>query len=358
MVSVNVNKTNATQAVQLTDAVRDVNNTSIVGYSYDGKTIGQEITLSTNSILYTSSELDATTGMPDEDAASSWGNLSNGIAYIPFVKDGNRGDTPATTYDQPKYSDEVDASAKLTNTLNPVVPEWQDYSDGSTYRICEVDQAEVAAHWGDQVNALPNQTEEPAGAFALGNLGEAPTAAPAAGAGWYSYSLDGGTTTVYKQYIAKVDATYKLSETDAVDNATIVDEFPAANTLTAADLGKVYKTQGAVTEGTPKLTELGEALLVAPADKENGYYMEITYSRSVKKNEKKVQNNVLAVSKQVVKNKEQNGASMIAADFKPGYSYNIIFTLYEDGSIDNTVKETKYEEGGDLGAEEYEEPEP
>jgi hypothetical protein len=93
-------------------------------------------------------------------------------------------------------------------------------------------------------------------------------------------------------------------------------------------------------------TDIGEALLVAPADA-HGYVVKVTYTRTKKVNATTVEPLSDVATVNVVRNANVSGVKTPVA-FEAGKSYNVVITLYEDGETTSNTTIEGWEDGDGL----------
>ena len=300
------------------------------------------------------------TGMPT-GTESTLGGSGDADVYIP-VYYASETRANGTTYDAP--SDLTDASAPL-RVLDPdgkdaeaLVPEWEGYEPGGngvaawneltatcTYTWESTNDADIiAAHAGDPaVNVVPGTTTE-------GNVNDVKKYVdPETGRPTY-YILRAIVWNVadavkYDGAVSEAGIPTAAGELDdIVFTGYDGDGFPADPKADGIRFFKYY-AQGADGEaGEAKATQMGEALLVAPAD-DNGYWVEFTYTRFKKITDTHVEPLTSHI-----------GIQVTAGDgFIAGKSYRITARLYKDGDI--VIGGDPDEEGSAIQPDEWDEDE-
>lgn len=263
-------------------------------------------------VVYTTDGLDATTGMPT-GAKTSLTAAGTGIVYIPCYNSTRGTEHTAQGKDMnvPAFSTTADASQPLV-ALEPVVPEWT--AGATTYSWGASDLAAyTAAAATDEAEVTATTPDAALTEYATTN----PAAAGDVDKVILLYNEQGGNTT----YDAGVD-----------------------------DIVGYIIGKSATAGGSAVATNVGEALLVAPADA-SGYVVKVTYTRTKKINATTVEPLSDVATINVVRNAVVSGVKTPVA-FEAGKSYNVVVTLYEDGE---TTADTTIEgwESGDGLEDEY-----
>ena len=262
-------------------------------------------------VVYTTDALDATTGMPTGQKTSLTA-AGSGIVYIPCYNQTVGTEHAAQTLNMgvPAFSTTADASQPLV-ALEPVVPGWT--AGTTTYSWGASDVAAYTAA------TATDEAEVTATAFDAA-LTEYATANPAAA---------GDVDKVILLYNEKgTNTTYDAGTDDIVGYI----------------IGK-----SATTGGSAVATNVGEALLVAPADA-SGYVVKVTYTRTKKINATTVEPLSDVATINVVRNAVVSGVKTPVA-FEAGKSYNVVVTLYEDGETTTNTTVEGWENGDGLDGE-------
>jgi len=257
-------------------------------------------------VVYTTDAKDPTTGKPT-GAKTSLNAAGHTLVYIPCFKSvapaGGAHEAAGTTMNEPEYDTQADANKPLV-ALEPVVPGWNgvEASAGAAAHTDAVEQTTMDATAYGALDAAVQGGDVDAAALIA--------ATTQANDGKYYHNTDDGK--YYKiVYTAEVPATAKV-------------------------------------ENTVK-TNIGEALLVAPADA-HGYVVKVTYTRTKKINAATVEPLSDVATINVVRNANVSGTKTPVA-FEAGKSYNVVVTLYEDGetTADTTIE--GWEDGDGLDDE-------
>ena len=318
---------------------------STEGYVFGGQT---NFTLADDMVCYTSNALKANgepAGEPTTVAAAKE-DATVTLIYLATYKSGAREDgslynVAAETTDLSAPLRDLDPDDKDAEAL---VPLWSDdfVAPAPAELAWHVITPEIVSYtW-----TVTTDADDTAAAVAAD---AAPTAATAGTVGDVKSYTDGTyTTTCYKLtaivYNVTGAAAYADQDSDpATDGAEgtenqIVYVGSGDPTDATCTYYKYYAegAEGVAGEAIP--TQMGEALLVAPAD-ENGYWVEFTYTRFKKITDTRVEPLTSRI-----------GIQVTAGDgFKAGKSYRITARLYKDGDIiigedDNAIQPDEWEE--------------
>ena len=261
-------------------------------------------------VVYTTNGLDANTGLPTgvKTSLNALGTATGYIAtYNSTLGTKHAATTPATPMNVPVYDTKADANKPLV-ALEPVVPGWT--AGATTYSWGASDVAAYTAAAAKDEAEVTATTIDAA-------LTEYATANPA---------VAGDVDKVILLYNEKgTNATYDAGADDIVGYI----------------IGK-----SATTGGSAVATNVGEALLVAPADK-NGYLVKVTYTRTKKVNASTVEPLSDTAEIEVVRMTDIAGVKT-PTPFEAGKSYKVVVTLYSDGEAKSDTKLEGWEDGDGL----------
>ena len=314
-------------------AGQDVN-VSTADYVF-GDNGASKFTIGNDLVCYESDAINATTGMP-EDAPTTVGAVkANGkTVYVLTYKDGTHADG-VTKWNT--YTENSDPSAALKD-LEPIVPVWTGYT-AATAGWEEI-QDEVTEYTWTDVTSTATENEKQGAT----DVNAAPTKTTVGNLDAIVKYKDGQLFEHYYKLTAikhNIDnaTAYTGANDPETDNFAGTDgQIVSTGTGTNIKYYKYHIAGATLTAGDAQATDIGESMLVAPAD-ENGYFIRFTYVRSKKITGDHVEN---ITGEGVINVKANNGK------FEAGKTYGVTAILYSDGEISSENKDGKindYDDG-------------